>query len=69
MEFTLELMDCTRVLMDAIADKNATRDMVADAYWMAVRSSYPTDWGKVNRAIIARWSKSALVYIKTKAQK
>jgi hypothetical protein len=71
MSDTIELMDCERVLLDAIGDRKATRDTVASAYWMSLRSSYgrTVDWSKVNHAILARWSRAALEYIKTKAWK
>jgi len=46
-----------------------TRDNVAHDYAMAMIFGKDIDWEKVNHAIMNRWSKSALVYIKTKAWK
>ena len=64
---TIELVNCTRTLLDEIACKEAKRLDVAKTYALALRSSYPTDWREVNRAIIERWSRSALEYIKKMA--
>jgi len=49
--------------------KGTKRDIVAIAYAFALVSSEEVDWPKVNKAIIERWSVSALEYIKTKAWK
>ncbi len=62
----VELMDCTRVLLEEIKRGAVQRD-VAVTYSLALRSSYETDWGQVNRAIIARWSVSGFVRIKEAA--
>lgn len=66
-EFTCELMDCTRVLLEEVHDNGFTRIMVARTYAMALRSSDNTDWRAVNSAIIERWSHSALEWIKNNA--
>lgn len=68
----LELADCENTLLREIGTREAkglTRDAVALTYAMALRSSErpAIDWGKVNRAIIARWSPAALKYIKERA--
>ena len=65
----MELILCTDTLLRTIADKRVHRQGVADVYWMALRSSEETDWAKVNAAIIARWSLSALNWIKEQAWK
>jgi hypothetical protein len=65
--FTIELTDCTNTLLAEIANPKMKRRDVAQTYYFALRSSHPTDWGKVNRAIIERWSMSALVWIKESA--
>ncbi len=65
--FRAELMDCTRVLLEEIADPQMKRKDVAKTYALALRSSYKTDWAVVNRAIIDRWSTSALEWIKQQA--
>lgn len=66
---TIQLADCTATLLREIAMPEATRDTVAATYALAIRSSEPTDWTTVNRAITERWSRSALEYIKRKAWK
>ena len=64
-------MDCERILLKEIADPKATRDELALTYGLSLCSSeFKTiDWAKVNRAIIERWSMSALLYIKRRAWK
>ena len=37
---------------------------IAKTYALAVRSTYPTDWHRVNAAIIVRWSEAGLQRIK-----
>jgi hypothetical protein len=63
----IELVDCTRTLLDEIARPEMKRRDVAKTYALALRSSYPTDWHAVNRAIVERWSGSALEWIKKQA--
>ena len=65
-----ELSTPTATLLSEIADPAMTRDDVAKTYGLAldlVPATAHTDWSAVNRAIIARWSRSALEYIKGKA--
>ncbi len=63
-------MECTtEVLMNIIATKASTRNIVALAYAHALRSYDNTDYRQVNEAILARWSLNALNYIKTRAWK
>ena len=66
---TLELMLCEQTLIEHIANPRATRDVVANVYGMAIMSSEARtlNWRRVNEAIIARWSRSALEYIKRRA--
>jgi hypothetical protein len=66
---SFELTDTTNTLLREIADPAMKRKDVAQTYGLALRSSWPTDWGQVNRAIMARWSRSALEWIKTRAWK
>ena len=63
----VELVNTTRLIMQEIADKRVKRRSVAMTYALALRSSEKTDWPKVNRAIIDRWSRSALDWIKKQA--
>ena len=60
---TLELMDTTRAIVDEI-ESGATQKSVAMTYAFAIKSRDKTDWPVVNRAIIARWSRSGLERIK-----
>lgn len=64
---SIELIDTTATLLREIELPEATRDTLAVTYGLAILSSHPTDWPKVNRAIMERWSRSALEYIKRKA--
>ncbi|MHC4648888.1 MAG: hypothetical protein ACYTBJ_25830 [Planctomycetota bacterium] len=63
----IELADCTGHLLGEIGNRKMTRRDVAQSYRLAMASSEATDWAEVNRAIIDRWSESALVYIKRQA--
>ncbi len=65
----IELADCENVLLQEISMKEMKRKDIAKTYALALKSSEfdQIDWGKVNRAIIARWSMSALTYIKDQA--
>ncbi len=63
----IELQDCDNVMLQEIANKECTRLTVARTYALALHSDYPTDFKKVNKAIIERWSLSALEYIKRMA--
>lgn len=65
----IELVNCTNHLLREIGMPGMKRNDIALSYALAMRSSDPTDWAKVNRAIIDRWSKSALVYIKERAHR
>jgi hypothetical protein len=64
---SVELWCCTQVLIDEIANKKMYQRDIAKTYSLALRSSYPTDWAKVNEAIITRWSLSGLDIIKNMA--
>lgn len=61
------LADPTCTILQEIEDPKCTRNVVAKTYALALRSDAETDWGRVNRAIIARWSVSALEWIKGRA--
>jgi len=64
-----ELACCENVLLEEIGNPKMKRRDVAKTYALTLRSSDSkrVDWGKVNRAIIARWSESALLWIKQQA--
>lgn len=63
----ISLMCCTDTLMAEIADKRFKRINVARTYALAIRSTEKTDWAKVNAAIVKRWSRSGLEWIKKQA--
>lgn len=65
----IELMDCENVLLREIATPEAHQRDIAQTYRLAMESSERDriDWGKVNRAIIDRWSKAGLVRVKEMA--
>lgn len=64
-----ELSNTTNVLLNEIEMPETTRNTLAKTYALALRSNDTTDWAAVNRAIIKRWSLSALEYIKERAHK
>ncbi len=64
---TIELADPTGVLLREIQDPKCRRNDVAKTYNLALRSSVETDFAAVNNAIIARWSRTALEWIKRRA--
>jgi hypothetical protein len=65
-----ELGDPEGQLLKEIADPSMTRRDVALTYGLAIRSGKErVDWPKVNRAIVDRWSLSALEWIKDFAWK
>lgn len=53
-EFTAELLNVEDVIENEI-NLGANQASVAKTYALALRSSWPTDWGRVNRAILAKW--------------
>jgi len=63
----IELGNCTNTLLAEIQTPELTRRDIAQTYRLAMQSSEPVDWAAVNAAIIARWSLSALEYIKRMA--
>jgi hypothetical protein len=65
----IELANCENVLLEEIGRSEFRRKDVAKTYALAIRSSenVRVDWKKVNEAIIARWSLSALEWIKERA--
>jgi hypothetical protein len=68
-DYVIELACCEQVMLTEIARKGSTRRQVSQLYAMSLRSSErPTiDWAKVNAAIMAKWSRNALEWIKTNA--
>jgi hypothetical protein len=52
----IELACCEEVIENELANGAKQKD-IALTYAMAMCSSWPTDWGRVNRAILAKWPK------------
>ena len=50
------LWDVERLIEREI-DAGLSQRQIAMTYALAIRSSYPTDWSRVNRAIVAKWPK------------
>ena len=65
----VELVDPQGTILREIADTRLTRDDVALTYAFAIRQQAGMDWPVVNRAVVERWSLSALRYIKERAWK
>lgn len=59
----IELACCESVILNEIA-QGCNQTQVAQSYALSLRSSWPTDWKRVNEAIIKRWSKAGLERIK-----
>lgn len=66
---TIELAFCESHLLREIADPDIKRIDVAKTYALTLKSSEcgKVDWPKVNGAIMSRWSRSGLEWIKTQA--
>ncbi len=62
----IEIVNVESTIENEIA-QGCTQKQVAKTYALALRSSYETDWAKVNEMIIKRWSVSGLERIKTLA--
>jgi hypothetical protein len=67
-KFRMELTCCESVILNEI-EMGLSQKQIAQSYALALRSSWPTDWKKVNEAIIAKWSFKALNRIKEMAWK
>lgn len=61
------LTDCQNTILHEISMKEIKRRDVAQTYRLAMESGETIDWGIINRAIIERWSRSGLIWIKTQA--
>lgn len=56
MTITFEIADVEATIEREIAAKCNQRQ-IAQTYALALRSSWPTDWARVNAAIVAKWPK------------
>lgn len=61
-----EIADVEGVIEREIA-QGLTQRQIAQTYALALRSSWATDWAKVNRLIVDRWSAAGLDRIKRMA--
>ena len=66
---TFQMTNCEQVLLQECNIPQITRKDIALTYRLAMQSQESVDWTKVNAAIIERWSKSGLKYIKELAWK
>lgn len=64
-----QMTDCENTILREIAIPESEERDIAQTYRLCMESDERTriDWGKVNRAIIERWSMTALKRIKTQA--
>jgi hypothetical protein len=61
-------VDFVARIMNEIAEKVYTRKDVAKTYAILIQKGH-NDWAPINQAIMKRWSKSGLLWIKTEAWK
>jgi hypothetical protein len=66
-KFSVSLLDPTGTILNELKHKEVTQRSVALTYYLAMISDYPTDWPKVNQAIIERWSTGGLERVKQMA--
>lgn len=71
--FQINLVCCTQVILREVAMQELKQKDIAVTYAMAIKSEHEgadkPDWGKINQAILARWSMSGLERIKSQAWK
>lgn len=60
---TLELQ-CVEAVIENELVQGCTQKSIALTYALAIRSSWPTDWKRVNAAIVAKWGERGLRRIK-----
>jgi len=61
-------VDFAAWIMNEIEGEGFTRKDVARTYAILIQKGHK-DWGSINEAIMKRWSKSALLWIKAEAWK
>lgn len=59
----MELVAVEYMIESEIA-KGFSQPEIAKTYALALRSSYPTDWARVNKAICDHWSRAGLERVK-----
>lgn len=65
-EYSIEIACVESVIENEIA-MGLNQTQIAQTYALALRSSWPTDWARVNKAIMDRWSFAGLNRIKNMA--
>ena len=50
-------IQCVESVIENELAQGCNQRQIAPTYALALRSSWPTDWGRVNKAIVARWPK------------
>lgn len=55
-KWRLELA-CVEEVIERELASGCTQKQIAQTYALGLRSSWPTDWGRVNAAILAKWPK------------
>lgn len=72
-DFRINLVCCTQVIIDEVAQSELTQRDIALTYAMAIKSAMQgadkPDWRAINTAILARWKMSGLERIKARAMK
>lgn len=58
---------CVEQVIENEIKQGLTQKQIAQTYALGIRSSWPTDWKRVNEMIIERWSVSGLNRIKKMA--
>ena len=58
---------CVEDVIENEIAQGLNQKQIAQTYALGLRSSWPTDWKRVNEAIIKRWSLSGLKRIKQMA--
>jgi len=66
---SFELTNITSTILREIENKKMKQADIAKTYALAINSIEQVDFPEINRAIIARWSKSGLNRIKVLAWK
>ena len=54
--FTMEIA-CVESVIENEIKQGCNQRQIAQTYALAIRSSWPTDWAKVNAMIVAKWPK------------
>lgn len=65
-EWTIEIA-CVESVIENEIKQGLNQKQIAQTYALALRSSWPTDWAKVNKMIMDRWSFAGLNRIKNLA--